>query len=279
MKHALLFFAWIPVLSGGCQKHNSKTAEPKEPVSVPVVPGIPEASGIADSKSHPNALWVIEDSDNPPQLILLGHDGKVQQKLDVQGATNRDWEEVVLSGSQLYIGDIGDNAQTHASYKIYRMPEPATGATEISAFETIRFRYSDGSHDAEAFLVDPKTGDIYVITKRDAASTVFKIAYPYSLTEINVAEKTGELSFAGVVSASLAPDGSQILVKTYDAIYSFPRLNKEPLSAALKRTPSQVPYQKEPQGEAVCYKLDQSGYFTLSEQLLGFPAKLYFYGK
>lgn len=276
MKTLLLAACCLPALAG-CQKKESSRQGVKNPISVTVTPAIKEASGIADSRAQPGALWVIEDSGNPPQLILLGHDGKVQKKITLQNATNRDWEDVTVSGAHIYIGDIGDNDQKHASYTIYKTPEPAAGTTEIIHFETIRFTYPDGSHDAEGFLIEPQSGDIYIITKRDAAAQVYKIKAPYSTTALNTAEKIGQLEFTGVVSAALSPDGAKLLVKTYDALYQFSRQNGEPLGTSLQRTPVKAAYEGEPQGEAVCFKSDNAGYFTLSEQWMGAAVQLYFY--
>jgi hypothetical protein len=276
MKTILLAACCLPALAG-CQKKSSNQPTVKNPTSVTVVPSIKEASGIADSRTRNGALWVIEDSGNPPQLLLLGHDGKMQQKFGLPNAANRDWEDVVVSEGHVYIGDIGDNDQKYASCTIYKVPEPAPNATDITFFEKIQFAYPDGPHDAEGFLVEPGTGDIYLITKRDATAQIYRIKAPYSTAAINLAEKAGALQFTNVVSAALAPDGTKLLVKTYDALYLFPRRNNETIAAALQHTPLKVAYEMEPQGEAVCFKKDGTGYFTLSEQFMGGEVKLFFY--
>lgn len=280
MRFFALSLILLPTLCS-CQKKESPqppgTGNEIKPVSVPVTPVIAEASGIADSKSRKNALWVIEDSGNPPELVLLGHDGKVQERIGVTGATNRDWEDLVLEKGRLYIADIGDNNQVQTEYRIYRMDEPGPRTTSVSKVETIRFRYADGSHDAEAILVQPQTEDIYIITKRDAQSLVFKLEHPYSFSNVNVARKVGELGYNTVVSAALAPNAREIMVKTYSKIFRYARQGNEPLEATLARTPEEAPYVQEPQGESLCYKLDNSGYFTLTEQLLNLPVNLYFY--
>jgi hypothetical protein len=126
-------------------------------------------------------------------------------------------------------------------------------------------------------LVDPGSGDIFIITKRETQSLVYRLSYPYSFSKINTATQVGTLSFNGAVGAALSPDGSEIMVKTYEKIYRFSRKGKEALSEALKRTPTLAPYKGEPQGESICYKLDGSGYFTISEQVLKLPVYLYFY--
>lgn len=247
------------------------------PTRVLVNPAIGEGSGIADSKTHPGKLWVIEDSGNPAELILLGRDGSSGPRLAVPGAVNRDWEDLVLAGGFLYIGDIGDNEQKADNYTIYKMPEPAAGATSASDVAAIPFRYADGPHDAEGFLVDPQSGDIYLITKRDAAAQVYRIAAGYSTTTQNVAERVATLGYNGVVSTALSPDGQLVVVKTYDTIYAYKRTAGAGIASVWAQQPVTLPYKGEPQGEAICFKKDGTGYFTLSEQLLGSDVFLYFY--
>src|SRR5687767_675920 len=94
MKSALPFL--LVLLS--CQKSQPQTDTIPAgflatPVSSAIKGGaITEASGIADSKLFPGSLWVQEDSGNPPQLLLLAHDGALKDSVFISGATNRDWE-------------------------------------------------------------------------------------------------------------------------------------------------------------------------------------------
>lgn len=247
------------------------------PTVKPVQPVIQEASGIADSKLNKGMLWVEEDSGNPPRLLLLSHEGVVTKSIYIKGAENRDWEDMVLAGSDIYIGDIGDNLRIHTSYTIYKFPEPLANVDTITQFETIRFFYPDTSHDAEAFLVDPVSKDIFIITKRDVPSRVYKIPYPYSFSAVNSSKLVGTISYTGVVSAALSPDSKKVILKTYMGMKAYSRVGKEALDKTLQRTPVTVPYFMEPQGEAVAFAADNSGYFTLSEKGLSQVVNLYFY--
>jgi hypothetical protein len=145
---------------------------------------IREASGIADSKFNKGFLWVEEDSGHPAELYLLAHDGTVSKTVTISGAENRDWEDMVLaagpddSKDYLYVADIGDNRHNYKDYTIYRFEEPQPGDINITSFDRIMFEYPDGSHDSEALLVDGLTKDIYVITKTEKRSRVYKIPYP-----------------------------------------------------------------------------------------------------
>src|SRR5690606_19862954 len=119
MKILLLFC----VILLGCQKSNTQP-EPKTPIRYENIPqtivisdrGIPEASGAAHSEDDPGYLGVLQDSGSAPRLYLLKHDGTLTDSSTLDGAVNRDWEDMALANgptggkSYLYVGDIGDNS-------------------------------------------------------------------------------------------------------------------------------------------------------------------------
>ena len=254
------------------------------PVATPIVPGLAdEVSGMADSKANPGALWIEEDSGNPPRVILLQHNGALQKKIYIKGATNRDWEDMALAAgpdatkSYLYIADVGDNSARYSNYSIYRFPEPLATTDTVYAPDKINFTYPDGAHDAEAILVDSRTKDIYIITKRDAASQVFKLAYPQSTTTATEAQLVVTLPFTGAVGAAISPDGKEIMIKTYPGIFYWKKAATETIETALQKKGVALPYMPEPQGEALCFKNDGSGFLTLSEKSFAASVGLQFY--
>jgi hypothetical protein len=249
------------------------------PTSHPLTPIINETSGIADSQTFPGHLWAHEDSGTPSQLYLVNHKGEVKKKIYLKGAINRDWEDMALSGNQLFIADIGDNSNGHPSYAIYQFPEPIAATDTIKTFQTIRFRYPNGSHDAEAFLIDKQTNDILIITKQENPSRIYKIAYPYNYTTIDTVRLVGNLTFTGVVSAALSPNGKEAILKTYTGLFYYQQTANEPLESWLQRKPVSLAYKIEPQGEAVTFANDNSGFFTLSEKGVSSAVNLYFYSR
>jgi hypothetical protein len=277
----------------GCSKSNPQLnpAPPSgdpfsgEPLTYVLTRPIPEASGIADSKTISDHLWVVEDSGNPAKMFLLKHEGFVTDSFALDGATNRDWEDVAVGKgpddalSYLYIGDIGDNNLSYESYTVYRTPEPTAFTDVITDYDSIKFTYPDGSHDAEALMVDDNTKDIFIITKRDAVSKIYKIPYPQDTQNMNQAEFVADLAYPGVVSATLSFAGTEIITKTYTQLFYYKRTAKEGLDVTLAKAPSDtLSYQLEAQGEAVAIANDNSGFFTLSEKGTGqgFP-NLVFY--
>lgn len=248
-----------------------------DPVRKAVLPMVLETSGIADSKSNPGYLWAQEDSGNPTQLYLISHEGTVKKKVFLKGTTNRDWEEMTLSGNDIYLADFGDNKQVYGTYTIYQFPEPAAAVDTVDNIKTINFKYPDTPHDAEAFLVDASSRDIYIITKRDELAKIYRLAHPYSYTSINTPTLVGTLPYNNVVSAAQSPDGKDIIVKTYTNLYHYSRSEGQSIDEALKNPSTSLTYLLEPQGEAITFANNNKGFFTLSEKGVGTMVNLYFY--
>jgi hypothetical protein len=274
----------ILILAGcliACQKEiaalpvNETLAFDTIPVVKTVNPIIEEGSGIVDSKKNPGYLWVQEDSGNPPELYLLRYNGVTLKKIYIKNSSNRDWEDIALSGSDLYIADIGDNQQVYPEYTIYRVPEPLLTMDTASSNKAIKFKYPDGSHDAEAFLIDPTTKDIYIITKRDVPAGVYKLSYPYN--SLNTVILVTTLPLFGITGAALSTSGKEIIIRTYLNLFHFSRPSGQSIEQALKGKYKSLPYVTEPQGEAVTFTIDNSGFFTLSEKGLSAGVNLYFY--
>lgn len=277
----LLLLTGISFFFLGSSCHKSAAAVEPEydsiPVARPLNPSINETSGIADSRANPGFLWAQEDSGNPPQLYLIRHDGTVVKTIPIKNAVNRDWEDMALSGNDLYIGDTGDNQRQYTEYSFYRFPEPAASLDTVRNAKQIKFRYADGPHDAEAFLVDPSTRDIYIITKQDQPSGIYLLAFPYSTAQVNTATRIGSLTYNGAVGAAISADGREIIVKTYGFLYQYKRSSGETILQALQKAPARLPYVPEPQGEAVTFALNNTGFFTLSEKLFSSTVELRYY--
>lgn len=132
------------------------------------LPGLPEASGIAVSRSVPGRLWTHNDS-GQPILFALDARGNVTGQVRLSGAGVRDWEAIAVgpcpTGSCIYVGDIGDNKAKRTRITVYRLPEPPEAAT-VAATEALHATYPDGAHDAEALLITP-AGDLLIVTKGD----------------------------------------------------------------------------------------------------------------
>ena len=275
---SVVFLHCSMILGMGCGVHdvvdNSAPFE-QVPESFKIVSGvIDEASGIAESKLNPGYLWTEQDSGAPPELALIDTKGNFVKKVFIKNAENRDWEDLTIGPGPekdkpyIYIADIGDNGHRHALSYFYRLTEPAVSTDTVLNSEKISFVYTDGPRDAEAFLVDHNSLDIYIITKKENRSRIYKLAYPQSTQHIDTAFLVGELPFKGAVSAAVSDDGKEIIIKTYKKLYYWTKPKDENIASALTRHPINIGYKKERQGEAICFATDGSCFFTLSEKPL-----------
>lgn len=250
-------------------------------------PEISEASGLVASRNNPHALWTHNDSGDKNRIFLISENGKLLATFSIDSANHRDWEDITIGEENginyLYIGDIGDNFAIHSSYTIYRFPEPQISTQDfpidstITEVKTIQFRYPDGKRDAECLMFDPATKDLLIISKREDNVGIYLAPYPQSFTEIITLQKVGELPFNQITAGDISPDGKEILIKNYLKVYYWKKEGQESIIDLLSKPYINLPYQREVQGEAIAWKIDDSGYFTLSENPFKQPLHLFFY--
>jgi hypothetical protein len=248
-----------------------------------------EASGIAVSRRKQGYIWAHNDSGDKARLFLLDSLGNHLGIFNLVGAKNRDWEDIAIGPgpengkNYIYIGDIGDNNAKHDVKKIYRMPEPNLNKyrfpveENIKSFDIISFTYPDGNRDAETLMVDPVTRDIYIVSKKEPMVNVYVARYPQSISETITLEFVSTIDVTIATGGDISSDGTEVLIKTYADIYYWSKQKNEPFSEVFKRTPKRLPYEMEPQGEGIAWKVQAKGYYTLSERFGKEIPKIYYY--
>ena len=239
------------------------------------VPGpVTEASGLAASRRNAGTVWTHNDSGGAASLYALDGSGAIRATLNLTGAGNQDWEDMARGPGPdggpdwLYAADIGDNGAVRPSIRVYRVAEPdlsgipAGGSLASAAAGSVNLTYPDGARDAEALVVDPDGGDLFIITKREARSRVYRARAPAFGGESVRLEFAGELGNGFVTAADACPDGRTVLVRSYLGLEAY---EGSSVAGALRSTPSPRLVEAEPQGEAVAAAPDCQGYYTLSE--------------
>lgn len=246
-----------------------------------------ELSGLAAGINNPGLLWSLNDSGNKPEVFLL--DTKLQIKLTckLEGIKNRDWEDITVgpgpdpSKNYVYVGDIGDNMAKHKYKFVYRFEEPtfAEGTSEmiIENFDKIIFKLSDKKKDSESLLIDPKTKDLYVVSKREEPVVVYKLPYPYNPGDTLTASPIASIPVTQIVAGDFSADGNEILLKNYQNIYYWKIEGNNTIDETFTTSPKILPYEEEPQGESITFARDGSGFYTVSEKISGEKSYLSFY--
>ena len=238
---------------------------------------ITEASGMVASRKNQNVLWVHNDSGDGPYVYALNREGDHLGRYYISGASATDWEDIaigpgpVAGESYLYLGDIGDNSAVRSFIKIYRIAEPAVSSTQspidttLYGASTIELIYPDGPRDAETVLVDPVNKDIYIVSKRDSQSRVYRAAYPQSTSQTVTLEYKTQLALNYFTGGEISPTGTEIIMRQYQNAFLWQRPLGTELWDAFDTSGYTVPLVFEPQGEAICFDAGGNNYYTVSE--------------
>ncbi|MCB9600924.1 MAG: hypothetical protein H6720_11305 [Sandaracinus sp.] len=256
-----------------------------------------EISGVAASRRNPGVLWVHNDSGDRPRVSAITPAGARAAVFELEGAEAVDWEDVAVGPgpvdgtSYLYLADVGDNLMLRPTVQVYRVPEPEVDAsttvarTTLSGVERLELDYPDGAHNCETAFVDPRNGDLYLVTKSaDGVSPVFRAAAPLAAGSTLVLERVAELAFGRsplvgnpeTTGGDLTASGDSLAIRSYTHAYFWWVGESESIGAALLREPCPIPQHAERQGEALGFAADGSGYYTISE---GQPEPIWFYAR
>lgn len=249
---------------------------------------INEASGMVASVSHDRHFWTHNDSGDNARIFLIDDSARHRATYYLEGIHARDWEDIGMLQHKgrhyLIVGDIGDNRGKYPYVWIHLFEEPSESGTKqmvdtipATKIRSFTLRYEDGPRDAESLFFDPLDQCLYIISKRELEVGVYSTKLTEMLTDTLTLRKRLTLPYTFVTAADISPDGSEILMKNLLQVLYWKRRAGESIIDMLQRPAARQPYQPEPQGEAITFARDGSGYYTLSEAALGMDAFLYFY--
>lgn len=284
---SLISNACFSVSSQDDKNTAKKDVEMSDGYSSPKVVGIienkkiTESSGLAVSPCQTDVLWTHNDSGDKPKIFAINTKGEDLAEFKVKGAENYDWEDIAVFKNKrgecfLYIGDIGNNERLRGELKIYRVKEPTISGNNSPTTEnaeSIKFTYPDFRHDAETLMIHPKTGDIYILTKRlSGASGVYKLAADFSLEKVNELEKITDFTVPAVpngflTGGDISPDGKRVIVCDYFQAYELvlPDSAKD-FDEIWKEKPLKIELGERKQGEAITYSSNGNSIFATSEK-------------
>lgn len=248
---------------------------------------ITESSGLSASECQ-DVLWTHNDAGSDAFLFGMDFKGKHLGTWKVPNAENVDWESVATykdpSGKCfLLIGDIGDNDEKRTELRVYRIAEPVITPEAAAAKianpltsaepEVMKLAYADGPNNAETLLVHPKTGDIYIVTKKQKGPAgVYKTKPAFGAAETAKAEKVADVSVPSkpqglLTGGSFSPDGMRVMLCDKQGGYEFILTDAAAgFDAIWKQKPVVVDLGDRPQGEGVSYGRDGVSLYASSEK-------------
>lgn len=249
---------------------------------------INEASGIVESVLYPRHYWVHNDSGDEARIFLVDSNARHRATVLLLDVNARDWEDITImrrdGKDYIVIADIGDNRGKYPSVNIHLLEEPnfvfgskAVDTIITADIQSYNFRYEDGPRDAESLFYDPVADQLFIISKRELQVGVYMVPLSGNPSETAVLHKVQTLPYTFVTAAEMSADGTEFLMKNLLEVLYWKRKPGESVVDMLGRPATNLPYFPEPQGEAISFSRDGTGYVTISEQALGLPAHLFFY--
>lgn len=179
-------------------------------------PRITESSGLAASRAHPGVYWTHNDQDEPRVFAVDSKTGETVATITLQGVGKpRDMEAISIgSDGNVYVGDIGDNLDGSWNHVwIYRFPEPKVLKDATVKATQFTVKYADGPRNAEALMVHPTTGRVYIASKKDGGGGLYEGPATLSAAGTNVFRRMGEVPM--VTDGAFSPDGKELVLRSY----------------------------------------------------------------
>ncbi|WP_055546651.1 hypothetical protein [Streptomyces sp. NBRC 110028] len=220
-------------------------------------PRITESSGLAASRAHPGVYWTHNDSSDGAYVYAVdSRTGKTVARVTLRGIGRpRDVEAISIGpDGNVYVGDIGDNlGGTWPHVWIYRFPEPKVLKDTTVTATQFTVQYQGGPRNAEAMMVHPKTGRVYIASKSDDDPGLYEAPATLSPQGTNVFRRVAGLDME-VTDGAFAPDGSRLVLRGYFSASEYRWRNGKPRPLQELKDEPGLPLQR--QGESVTFTPD-----------------------
>ncbi len=250
---------------------------------------ITESSGVTASSTQERVVFTHNDSGDAARFFAVDSFGCTLMTYALKGADATDWEDMARGPddrgrSSLYFGDIGDNLHERSDgISVYRVAEPRVDtssasrvcgprrSTTVKGWTRFDLAYPDIPQDAEALLVHPRTGQLFIVTKTYlGVSGVYAAPDPLDPKRPNILERVANIVFppsdadptfnppygaVGRLNATggdISSRGDRVVVRTYTDAWEWP-VRRGNIPDAFAGMPSRVILPPTMQGEAIAY--------------------------
>ena len=231
-KILILLLVLLSVSCGFSSKNNSteqvnsnavKTITVAPQSFIKKLPGkLAENSGII---FYDNLFWTINDSGGKNKIFAFNFEGEIEKEIEIEDATNIDWEDIAHDKKFIYVGDFGNNRGNRRNQTIYKIEKKKIGkkAKQKVKSKKIEFNFENQtnfilrskatSFDCEAVVEYNKS--LYIFTKDwvNRTTTVYRIPRKkgeYSVQPIDTFNVNGLIT-----GADISPDKTKLALVGY----------------------------------------------------------------
>ena len=187
-------------------------------------PALQESSGLAVSQLHDGVVWSHPDGGDMAEVMAVDRRGRTVATVRLRGVDPYD-PEALAPGRMpdgrpaLFLGDIGDNRARRPDISVFRFAEPRRVADQTVARTWWKLSYPDGAKDAEALLVDPRDGRLWIATKDVFGGGLYRAPRRLRTDRVNALERVGDVPGL-VTDGAFLPDGRFVL-RSYTTAYLY----------------------------------------------------------
>jgi hypothetical protein len=187
-------------------------------------PALVESSGLAVSPSHEGVAWTHPDGGEVAEVMAVDGRGRTVATVRLRGVDPYDPEALAAGRTAngrpaLFLGDIGDNRARRPDISVFRFAEPRRLTDRTVDATWWQFTYPDGPKDAEALLVDPRDGRIWIATKDVFGGGLYRAPSRLRKDRTNELERIGDVPGL-VTDGAFLPDGRFVL-RSYTTAYLY----------------------------------------------------------
>ena len=168
-------------------------------------------------------LWAHNDGGNEAALYQIDTlTGAVLRQVNINGASNVDWEDIAQDTTHLYIADIGNNLGNRTNLRIYKVSKSELTNDAVNA-EVITFNYADqtdfsaapqaNNYDAEALAF---AGDsLHIFSKNWLNKRTRHYVLPTATGDYSLSVRE-EFDVNGLITAAAIHNDSVGMLLGYD---------------------------------------------------------------
>ena len=187
-------------------------------------PALTESSGLVASTRHAGLVWSNPDGGDVAEVMAVDGRGRTVATVRLRGVDPYDPEALApgltpAGRPALFLGDIGDNRARRPDVSVFRFAEPRRLVDQTVASTWWQFTYPDGPKDAEALLVDPRDGRIWIATKDVFGGGLYRAPRQLQTDRTNELERVGNVPGL-VTDGAFLPDGRFVL-RSYTTAYLY----------------------------------------------------------
>lgn len=211
--------------------------------------------------------------------------GGIVRTVNVENATNVDWEDICQDDDHIYIGDIGNNNGNRTNLRIYKVLKSDYLNSEQVTAEIINFSYKDQTDftsannntnfDAEGLI---SYGDnLFIFTKNwvDQRSNIYRLSKLAGTYEI---VKTDEFNAEGLITGAVYnPLSDKVILSGYGGLSAF-AIELRGFSGGkfsngvIDKYALGIPLTESFQAEGIAYKNATLHYVSTEKNTLGNPS-------